>query len=105
MAQENESEIIYHWSNMHGNPYSRKIDIGMLLDTGLIVEQKAHLKGEPVKTVPAKYRKFRFDVTFVEAQLNRLILKPLHCNNLSELQSRIDKAKSNYEDYKCSLLK
>lgn len=94
----------HHWTKMFTNPFAHKVQIGMLLVEGMEIVKKSHLIGEPTKRIAPKVRRWLFDASFVEAKLERDFLKPLYCQNLSELQERIDKAKQVQKDALCTSL-
>jgi hypothetical protein len=79
-----------HWREIQGNPYIFPITLLMLTPLGEKRIISCYLKGQSVKhDMPVK-REVRFDVAFVEAKIQKLLLEQ---ESLSDVEGLIKLAK------------
>lgn len=92
--QEIDLSRVYHWTEIHNNPFVYKPNLFMLLPDGHVMKIRCFLKGQAVKLDVPMTRQVRFDHTFIEAKLKRDFLEPMKVNSLEDLQQRINTAKT-----------
>ena len=83
---------MHKWSEVRGNKFNVRPCVDMLLKEGFIRHATCFVKGETYCDGGATRKSIHYDVDYVVAKLNQDFLRPLQCDDLTELQQLISKA-------------
>lgn len=84
-----------YWKQIAGNPYIVPLDLRMFLVEGYQRQMKCYLRGESVKLVAPTLRLVTFDISFVTAKIDKMLLSPVGIESIEKLQELIELAQYN----------
>lgn len=84
-----------YWKQIAGNPYIVPLDISMFLVGGYQRQMKCYLRGESVKLMAPTLRVVTFDIDFVTAKIDKILLSPIGIESMEKLQELIELAQYN----------
>jgi hypothetical protein len=97
MTDETKAYEQLNWTEIQGNAYIYQLSLLMLTPEGEKKVISCYLKGQSVKhDMPIK-REVLFDIAFVKAKIQKLILEPFQQESLSEVEGLVNLAEKNHE--------
>jgi hypothetical protein len=84
-----------YWKQIAGNPYIVPLDIRMFLVEGYQRHMKCYLKGDSVKLMAPTLRIVTFDIDFVTAKIEKMLLSPTGMESMEKFQELVELAQYN----------